>query len=263
MISFLKSFLNGVFIVNVRQVFLLRRNAGKHVLGSHLFVILTCSVLPRKSMLPFNTESPGQDAPGESPWKERSFRETAAGWNEHWLSSALGWQAGAAVKWAAAQWLYFQLLGPLQGHHIVPVLPASQHVAHPDLAQGWARGSCEACRASSIRPLVLGGFHSLSELPKHCLFELGYTSYATVLYDVESFCVRSTPFWIWVAFLNIRCQSGQLFFFQFNFIWFSLNDSELISDKLFKRGCSCTDSWCSLKGTASFLTFSFHFLPPV
>lgn len=74
-----ESFLNGIFIVNVRQVFLLGRNTGNDMLGSHLFVILTCSALPRKSILPFNTENPGQDAPGESPWKEYSFRETAAG----------------------------------------------------------------------------------------------------------------------------------------------------------------------------------------
>lgn len=74
-----ESFLNDVFIVNVRQVFLLGRNTGKHMLGSHLFIVLTCSALLRKSMLLFNTESPlstGQDASVEG-LGEYSFRDSS------------------------------------------------------------------------------------------------------------------------------------------------------------------------------------------
>lgn len=71
---FYESFLNGIFIVNVRQVFLLGRNTGKHMLGSHLFIILTCSALTRKSILPFNIESRGEDVLGENSWRDYSFR---------------------------------------------------------------------------------------------------------------------------------------------------------------------------------------------
>lgn len=86
---FSESSLNGIFIANVRRVFLLGGNTGKHTLRSHLFIILNCSALLGKSILPFNIESPGQVAPGESPWKEHSFGEAAAGRNEGRLSAAL------------------------------------------------------------------------------------------------------------------------------------------------------------------------------
>lgn len=87
-IAFLRAFLNGIFIANVRRVFLLGRNTGKHMLRSHLFIILNCSALLGKSILPFNIESPGQVAPGESPRKGYSFGEAAAGRNQRRLSSA-------------------------------------------------------------------------------------------------------------------------------------------------------------------------------
>lgn len=213
---FSESFLNGIFIVNVRQVFLLGRNTGQHVLGSRLFIILTCSALPRKSRVPFNIGIPGQDAPGESPWKEYSFRETAAGWNEHWSSSVLWLASRNCCQTSCSSMAVFPASLASWRHCVRSILPSSQHGADPDLAQqqpqAWAHG--EAAEPAPSAPWFW--MVSSSELPGHCLFGLGQISDATPLCDVESCCLRSTSFWIWVAFLSSRCQSGQFFFFFFS-----------------------------------------------
>lgn len=82
-------------LVDVRQVFLPGRNTGKTHVG--IAFVHRINSLPRKSMQPFKAKSPGQDAPGESPRKKYSFRETAAGCNEHRSSSAL-WLANRSCS---------------------------------------------------------------------------------------------------------------------------------------------------------------------
>lgn len=136
---------------------------ARHMLGSHLFIVSTRCLENQYSLL--MQKALDKMPQVESPRKKYSFRETAAGCNQHRSSSAL-WLASRSCSQMGSSSFPASLasLEVLHGARSAPQPPRSRTGSGPTAAPGLGSWVPWSLRSQVHQPPRFGWFHHLSFL---------------------------------------------------------------------------------------------------